>query len=355
MAKKTTVALLFGGRSAEHEVSIRSAASIYNHLDKDRYKTVSLFLDKSGRWKQVASPLLPPGELRQGRAYPFLPWGMGGFTAAVKADIYFPVLHGPYGEDGTIQGLLELADVPFVGAGVLASAAGMDKAVMKILFQASGLRVAPCRVVLDSEWASRREEVLRRLNREMVPPLFVKPANLGSSVGISKVGSMDRLEEALELAFRYDRKVLVEKGLEAREIECAVLGNDAPEASLPGEVMPAGEFYDYKDKYLDGKTQFGIPANLPPATVEEVRRQAVAAFQACGCDGLTRVDFLLEKSTGLLYVNEVNTLPGFTEISMYPKLWEVSGMSFDRLVDRLIELGFERHARKKRCTESGAG
>jgi D-alanine-D-alanine ligase len=260
------------------------------------------------------------------------------------------VLHGPYGEDGTIQGLLELADVPYVGPGVLASSTGMDKAVMKVLFQAKGLLVSPWRVVRDLEWKSHRRGVLTGLRRAFAWPVFVKPANMGSSVGISKVKSTADLGPALDRAFFYDRKVVVERGIRGREIECSVLGNEAPQASLPGEVIPHNEFYDYKDKYEDGRTRFGIPAELPAAVVRKIRAQAVAAFQACEAEGLARVDFFLEKGTGDLYVNEINTLPGFTEISMYPKLWAVSGLPFGRLLDRLIELGFERHRAKRRCT-----
>lgn len=350
MPPPITVALIFGGRSAEHEVSVDSAAAVYAHLDKTRYAIVSLFIDKKGNWKRVASPLAAAKDRRQAPAFPFLPWQMKGGGRPLQADIYFPVLHGPYGEDGTIQGLLEMADVPYIGPGVLGSAAGMDKTVMKILFQAKGLPVAPWVVVHDFEWDGARAAILRRLRAEFARPYFVKPANLGSSVGISKVNFHARAAAALDLAFKYDRKILVEKGIDGREIECAVLGNDRPEASLPGEVIPANEFYDYRDKYLDHKTAFGIPAELPAAVVRTVQSMAVAAFQACECEGMARVDFFLERGTGKVYVNEVNTIPGFTEISMYPKLWGVSGLPYNRLLDRMIELGFERHRRKKRCT-----
>jgi len=350
MTRKMTVALLFGGRSAEHEVSIRSAAAIYRNLDPARYRILSLFIDRDGRWKRVASPLLTPDEGKRGRAFPFLPWEKRKNAPGLKADIYFPVLHGTFGEDGTVQGLLEMAGVPYVGSGVLASSAGMDKAIAKILFAARGLRVAPFRIVRDFEWAKDREAILKRLREDFVAPFFVKPANLGSSVGISKVKHPSRTAAALNLAFRYDRKILVEKGIDGREIECSVLGCQPPEASLPGEIFPRREFYDYRAKYDDEKTRYGIPADLPAPVVEEVRRQAVAAFEACEGEGLARVDFLLEKGTGDLYVNEINTMPGFTAISMYPKLWEVSGLPFARLVDRLIALGMERHRLRKRCT-----
>jgi len=352
MPKKITVALIFGGRSAEHEVSVKSAAAVYANLDKTRYAIVSLFIDKNGNWRRVDSPLVSAKDRRHAPDFPFLPWQMKGGSRPLRADIYFPVLHGPYGEDGTIQGLLEMADVPFIGPGVLGSAAGMDKTVMKILFQDKGLPVAPWVVVRDFEWDDARAAILRRLRGEFALPYFVKPANMGSSVGISKVKNHLRAAAALDLAFQYDRKILVEKGIHGREIECSVLGNDRPEASLPGEVMPANEFYDYKDKYLDGKTEFGIPAELPAAVVRTVQDRAVAAFQACQCEGLARVDFFLEHGTSEVYVNEVNTIPGFTEISMYPKLWGVSGLPYNRLLDRMIELGFERHRKKKRCTAS---
>ncbi len=350
MTRKTTIALIFGGRSAEHEVSIRSAAAIFQNLDRTRYRILSLLIDRDGRWKRVASPILRPGEGGRGEAFPFLPWEKRKNAPNLRADIYFPVLHGTYGEDGTIQGLLEMADVPYVGSGVLGSAAGMDKTVAKILFASRGLRVAPFRIVRDYEWKKSRDGILERLREEFVSPFFVKPANLGSSVGISKVKHPARAAAALNLAFRYDRKVLVEKGIDGREIECSVLGSQPAETSLPGEIFPRREFYDYRAKYEDETTRYGIPADLPAPVVKEVQRQAVAAFEACEGEGLARVDFLLERGTDDLYVNEINTMPGFTAISMYPKLWEVTGLPFGRLVDRLITLGLERHRLRKRCT-----
>jgi D-alanine-D-alanine ligase len=261
------------------------------------------------------------------------------------------VLHGPYGEDGTIQGVLEMADVPYVGAGVLASAAGMDKVVAKALFAMNRLPLAKYAALLDSDWKKHREAVLALIRREFALPFFVKPANLGSSVGISKVSERAGTVRALNRAFRYDRKILVEEGVKGREIECSVLGNDEPRASLPGEVTPHRDFYDYRDKYLEGKTRFRIPAKLPEAKVREVQRLAVEAYRAIDCAGLARVDFFLEDATGKIYLNEINTIPGFTEISMYPKLWGVSGISFSRLVEELLRLGLERHRRKKRCLE----
>jgi len=349
MTRKTSVGLLFGGRSAEHEVSIRSAAAVFNNLDKDRFRVISIFIDKRGRWKRVASPLLPVKDLAAGPFAGFLPWAVKGPRLPFRADIYFPVLHGPYGEDGTIQGLLEMADVPYVGAGVLGSAAGMDKAVMKVLFRARRLPTVRYRVVLEADWARDAAGILRAVRREFRVPFFVKPANLGSSIGISKVKDPAGTRGALELAFRYDRKALVEEGIIGREFECSVLGNDEPAASLPGEVIPHREFYDYIDKYEKGKTRFGIPADLPAPVIRRIRRLAVEAFKACGAAGMARLDFFYEPRAGRLYLNEINTIPGFTEISMYPKLWEASGLPFPRLVERLIELGFERHRTRKRC------
>ena len=350
--QKVRIALLFGGRSAEHEVSLQSAAAVYRNINKTRYTVTSIFIDKKGRWRRVISPLLPPKTLPSGPSASFLPWeGLSALPQRVRADIYFPVLHGPYGEDGTIQGLLELADVPYVGAGVLASAAGMDKAVMKVLFADRGLPIVKHRVFSEVEWKRSRSSILSLLRKEFVLPFFVKPANLGSSVGISKVGHRSATEKALSTAFLYDRKVVVEEGIKGREIECSVLGNDAPRASLPGEVIPYGDFYDYRDKYLDGKTRFRIPADLPADVIREVQWLAVEAYQAVGCAGLARLDLFLEDGTGKLYVNEINTIPGFTEISMYPKLWGVSGIPFGRLVEELIRLGLEKHRLKKRCVE----
>jgi D-alanine-D-alanine ligase len=346
------IALLFGGRSAEHEVSLSSAAAVYKNIDKTRHKVTSIFIDKAGRWRRVSSPLLPPEKLRRGPSSSFLPWeAIPALPRRFRADIYFPILHGPYGEDGTIQGLLEMADVPYVGAGVLASAAGMDKAVMKVLFADRKLPIVKHRTIDEVEWTKSRKAILGLIGREFSLPLFVKPANLGSSVGISKVVVRRQTERAMVHAFRYDRKVIVEEGIKGREIECSVLGNDSPRASLPGEVIPHREFYDYRDKYLEGKTRFRIPADLPPSVIRKVQRLAVEAFQAVGCSGMARLDLFLEDATGKIYVNEINTIPGFTEISMYPKLWGVSGIPFGRLVEELIRLGLERHRQKKHCLE----
>jgi len=351
MAQTTRIALLFGGRSAEHDVSLVSAGAIFRNLNRRRYKVLSLYITKAGRWKVVPSPLVSRRDLERGRGLDFLPWTKKGRGAGLRADIYFPVLHGPFGEDGTIQGLLEMAGVPYIGAGVLGSALGMDKAATKILLESAGLPVVPFRVILEPDWRRDRAGLLRLVRKEFRLPFFVKPANLGSSVGITKVKKDRDAAAALETAFRYDRKALVEKGIAGRELECSVLGNDEPEASLPGEVIPHREFYDYNDKYVDNKTGFVIPARLSASLVARVRRLAVAAFRTLDLAGMARVDFFLERTSGRLYVNEVNTIPGFTEISMYPKLWAASGLPFPALLDCLIALGFERHRARRVCIE----
>ena len=271
----------------------------------------------------------------------------------LNLDVIFPVLHGPYGEDGTIQGLLELANVPYVGAGVLASAVGMDKAIMKLVFSAHGLPVCPYRVVLRHDWERDGESTLAALEAALDYPMFVKPANLGSSVGISKAKEHEGLSRALDLAGAFDRKIVVEAAVpEAREIECAVLGNDAPEASIAGEVIPSGEFYDYDAKYIDDRSQVIIPAELTPAQTEDVRTLSLAAFRAVDCAGMARVDFLLSRASGTIFVNEVNTIPGFTTISMYSKLWAASGVDYPALLDRLISLALERHTAKQQLRTS---
>lgn len=346
-----TVALIFGGRSAEHEISIISARAIYKNLDRKKYRVLSIYVTKKGNWKLVSSPEVTATALRAGHGFSFLPWDGRRERPAIKADVYFPVLHGPYGEDGTIQGLLEMADVPYVGAPVLASAIGMDKAIFKHLLSRLGLPVVPYLVLYEEDWKKDRKDIEKKIFQELGLPLFVKPANLGSSVGISKVKSKKELAPAVRLAFRYDHKILVEKAIKGREIECSVLGNERPRASLPGEVIPHREFYDYADKYLEGKTRFRIPAGLPEDLTRRFQELAVASFRAIDGCGMARVDFFLEQGTGNIYINEINTIPGFTEISMYPRLWEVSGLSFSRLLDRLIQLALRRHRLKKRCLE----
>jgi D-alanine-D-alanine ligase len=279
--------------------------------------------------------------------------GNRAMVTGLNIDVIFPVLHGPFGEDGTIQGLLELANVPYVGSGVLASAVGMDKGMMKVVFAAHGLPICPYTVVRAHEWDSRRDEVVTGLARGLGYPLFVKPANLGSSVGISKAKDDRSLGEAMDLARSFDRRIIIEAAVpDAREIECAVLGNEAPEASVPGEVIPSREFYDYEAKYIDSASKTVVPADLPPATSEEVRRMAIAAFRAIDCAGMARVDFLVARREGALFVNEVNTIPGFTTISMFAKMWGATGLDYPELLDRLISLALERHAAKQRLRTS---
>lgn len=346
------VGLLFGGRSAEHEISLISASSIYKNIDKKKFEVTSIYINRNGEWKVVSSPLLPASSLSKGRSFSFLPWGKKALPLSARADIYFPALHGPYGEDGTIQGLLEMADVPYVGAPVLASAIGMDKALTKIILKAMNIPVVRHLIILEREWINDRKALLAKIRKEFRLPFFVKPASLGSSIGISKVKKEGGAPAALERAFGYDRKILIEEGIRGRELECSVLGNDKPRASLPGEVIPFREFYDYRDKYIEGKTRFGIPAELPASRVKEIQRLSLKAFKAIHGAGMARIDFLQDEKTKRIYVSEINTIPGFTEISMYPKLWEASGLSFPQLIEELIELGFERHRKKKRSTEN---
>jgi D-alanine-D-alanine ligase len=363
--KRLRIGVLHGGRSGEHEVSIASAAAVFANLDRKRYEPVAIRIEKDGRWRLLDRPpsaasaadvidqMRDAGHARGGRdvvmpARPgddtLLLLDSASVVTGLGLDVIFPVLHGPYGEDGTVQGLLDLADLPYVGCGVLASAAGMDKDVMKVLFQARGLRVTPWVVVRRHHWLKDREAIIEHISGTLTYPVFVKPANLGSSVGISKVASQGALGAAIDLAASFDPKVIVETGVvSAREIECAVLGNEAPEASVPGEIIPAGEFYDYNAKYLDSGSQTIIPTAIPPALADEVRRQSIIAFDAIDGSGLARVDFLVSASQEL-FINEINTMPGFTTISMYSKLWEASGVSYPALIDRLIALAIERHA-----------
>ena len=334
------IAVLFGGRSGEHEVSIRSAASVISALDRDKYDVVPIAITKQGRWLPPAESvrLLPAGARE----------GLSTHTAVALTqepgmvsgvDVVFPVLHGTFGEDGTVQGFLDLADVVYVGASVLGSAVGMDKDVMKRLFRERGLPTVD-HIALPRR---QRHERVSELESRFGYPLFVKPANLGSSVGISKARNRQELEKALDLAAEYDRKIIVETAVDGREIECAVLGNDSPEASVPGEIVPSREFYDYESKYEDDDSELLIPAPITSEQTKEVRRLAIAAFQAVECSGLARVDYFLDNSSGRILLNEVNTMPGFTSISMYPKLWEASGVPYPELIDRLIKLAQERH------------
>jgi len=359
---KRRVVVLFGGRSAEHEISCISARSVMDALDPERYEVVPIGITKEGAWrlmpdgppaiegkgsvKRLPGVAASAGEavaLSQGRRDHRL---IAGAADAGSIDVVFPVLHGPYGEDGAVQGLLEMAGVAYVGAGVLGSAIGMDKDVQKTLARAAGLPVVDWIAVRERDWSDDRQGVEARAEA-LGYPLFAKPANLGSSVGISKVHAASELAHALDDALAYDPKVILERSVEsAREIECAVLGNEDPTASLPGEVVPSNEFYDYEAKYLDETSRLIIPAELDAATVEEIQRLAVAAFRAVECSGMARVDFFLAPSGGI-YLNELNTIPGFTSISMYPKMWEASGLDYPQLLDTLIKLAIERDERAR--------
>ncbi|HTS07624.1 MAG TPA: D-alanine--D-alanine ligase family protein [Candidatus Eisenbacteria bacterium] len=389
--EKLRVGILFGGRSGEHEVSLLSAASVLNAIDKEKYEVVPIGITKEGRWltaehaenlltgKLVLEPrhlragdpeitqpaavlargeavVVPPEPVhRQSGLIPFQTDASPMRRAsdrAINVDVIFPVLHGTFGEDGTIQGLLELADIPYVGAGVLGSAAGMDKDIMKSLFIATGLPIVKHVTILRSDWKKDRKRI-EKLVGKLKYPVFVKPANLGSSVGISKAHDKKELGPAIEEASKFDRKIVIEQGVggnkdKAREIECSVLGNDEPSASIPGEIVPVKEFYDYNAKYLDEGSQLIIPAKLTKAETKKVQELAINAFRAVDCSGLARVDFLMDPKTRKIYLNEINTMPGFTAISMYPKLWAASGLEYSDLIDRLIQLGIERHEDKKK-------
>jgi D-alanine-D-alanine ligase len=385
---KLRVGILFGGRSGEHEVSLLSAASVLDAIDRTKYDVVPIGITKDGRWLtaehaekllkgeakhlRAGDPDATPGAavLASGEAVVVPPEpahrdsGLAPFQTdasmlrraadrAINVDLIFPVLHGTFGEDGTIQGLLELADIAYVGAGVLGSSAGMDKDVMKSLFRASGLPIVRHVTVLRSAWESAPKKVEKLVESKLKYPVFVKPANLGSSVGISKAHDRKELGPAIEEAGKFDRKIVIEEGVggkknKAREIECSVLGNDDPKASVAGEIVPCKEFYDYDAKYLDEGSELVIPAKLTKSEMKNVQQLAIAAFQAVDCSGLARVDFLMDPKSRRMYVNEINTMPGFTAISMYPKLWAASGLKYTELIDRLIQLGLERHADKKR-------
>jgi D-alanine-D-alanine ligase len=391
--KKIRVGILFGGRSGEHEISLLSAASVFKAIDKGKYEVVPIGITKEGRWVTAAdaerllhgkaeegkhlragdpeatpgaavlargeSVVVPPEPQRHASITPFQTDSSShaltrrAADRAIDVDVIFPVLHGTFGEDGTIQGLLELADMPYVGAGVLGSAAGMDKDIMKALFRAAGLPIVKHVTLLRSDWEANPKKIQKLVESTLKYPLFVKPANLGSSVGISKAHGRKELGPAIEEAAKFDRKIVIEQGVggskqKAREIECSVLGNDQPAASLPGEIVPSTEFYDYNAKYLDEGSQLIIPAKLSKSETKEVQRLAIAGFKAVDCSGLARVDFLMDPKSRKIYLNEINTMPGFTAISMYPKLWAASGVSYADLIGRLIQLGLERHAEKKK-------
>jgi D-alanine-D-alanine ligase len=390
--KKLRVGILFGGRSGEHEVSLLSAASVLNAIDKDKYEVVPIGITKDGRWLTAADAenllqgklvlesrhlragdpettepaavlargeavVVPPEPVRRaGGLVPFqteAPLTRRSSDRAINVDVIFPVLHGTFGEDGTIQGLLELADIAYVGAGVLGSAAGMDKDVMKSLLAAARIPIVKHVTILRSAWQKDPKRTQKLVESKLRYPVFVKPANLGSSVGISKAHDRKELGPAIEEAAKFDRKIVIEQGVggkknKAREIECSVLGNDEPVASVPGEIVPVKEFYDYNAKYLDEGSELIIPAKLTKAETKKVQELAVRCFQAVDCAGLARVDFLMDPLTRKIFLNEINTMPGFTAISMYPKLWAASGLEYPDLIDKLVQLGVERHQDKKR-------
>ena len=359
--KRLRIGVLFGGRSGEHEVSLASAASVIRGLDPEKYEAVPIGISKDGRWLVgLGAQKMLPEVLRSGQrvvlpadpnAAALVPLGET-HAGALRVDVIFPVLHGTFGEDGTVQGLLELAGLPYVGAGVLASAVGMDKDVQKRLYQQAGLPVAECLCILRADWEKSRAKVQHAVEQRFRYPLFVKPATLGSSVGMTKVHDREGLPAALDLAAEFAQKILVERTIRGREIEVSVLGNEDPKASVPGEIVPHREFYDYTAKYLEEGTRLIIPARLTRAQVRRFQDYAVRAFRAIECTGMARVDFFLEHRTGRTYLNEINTIPGFTSISMYPKLWEATGLSFRELVDRLIELALAQHREKARTKYS---
>ncbi|MFQ5880881.1 MAG: D-alanine--D-alanine ligase family protein [Candidatus Methylomirabilales bacterium] len=359
------VGVLFGGRSGEHEVSLASARSVLAALDRSKYQVLPIGITTEGEWLLVEGP----DQLSEGKGTKIgtLPGLSGRPLVSMDPDretgcwlqetleVAFPVLHGTYGEDGTVQGLLELLGVPYVGAGVMASAIGMDKVAMKAAFRQAGLRVVHYRVLMIKQWRENAATVLTTLEQTFSYPIFVKPSNLGSSVGVSKVTDRPGLGRAIEEAFRYGRKILVEQGLDCREIECGILGNDQPEASVIGEILPKRAWYDYRAKYEAGMSEVRIPASLPTSLAKEIQTQAVKAYQAVDCAGMARVDFFLDRTSAEPYVNEINTIPGFTATSVYPKLWEASGVSYPVLLDRLIQLAIERHGERHRLLTTYRG
>ena len=386
--RRLRIGIIYGGRSSEHAVSLASAAAIFANLDRERYEPVPIRIEQDGRWVLAEHPptlasaadTIKHARLESGRAaratrelhlvaHPgdetmlTVERGVGADSGSDDAghaivtglalDLIFPIVHGPYGEDGTLQGLLELANIPYVGAGVLAAAVAMDKAVMKVLFAASGLPIVRHDVLLRRDWQADRAAIVSELTGRLRFPLFVKPANLGSSVGISRAMDRDTLSSAIDLAAEFDRKIVVEEGVTpCREIECAVLGNSDPEVSVPGEVIPSRDFYDYEAKYLDDSSEMVIPAALTPGQTDKIQRLAIAAFRAIDGAGMARVDLLLKRNTGRIFLNEINTHPGFTTISMYSKMWAASGLSYPALLDRLIALANERHTEKQESRTS---
>ncbi|HBR01118.1 MAG TPA: D-alanine--D-alanine ligase A [Ruminiclostridium sp.] len=373
MEERIKVTVLFGGQSSEHEVSRVSAQCVLENIDKERFDIQTIGITKNGEWLKYDGDikLIGTGDWEQtarkklSEAGPSVP-GSGESPIPTcmdlvsfkdnkgrseKVDVVFPVLHGPNGEDGSVQGLLQLADVPYVGCNILASAAGMDKEFSKLVFDNAGIPQADYIKVMRGEIGGAIPFLIEKVTEKLGWPCFVKPANAGSSVGISKVKKPEDLEEALNFAAQYDAKILIEEFIEGRELECAVLGNDNPIASTVGEIVPCNDFYDYSAKYIDGKSDTIIPADIEPQIMEQIRDYAVRAFKALGCSGLSRVDFFVERKTGRVILNEINTMPGFTSISMYSKLWEASGIPYSELITRLIDLAFEKHEQAMRSYE----
>ena len=352
---------MFGGQSCEHEISVISARNVCNALDQSKYEVQLIGISKEGQWllpnDQQKSLAGPSVDSTEANSVIFDYSGnrelvsQNGTTTAANGshppDVIFPILHGPFGEDGTVQGLLELSGIPYVGSGVVGSAVGMDKAVAKMVFHAEGLKQAKYKMVRSSRWRSNFNEVIDEIRSSLEFPLFVKPANLGSSVGISKAKDTVQLRTAMDMAVTYDLKVVIEESIEnSHEVEVSILGNEDPKASVVGEIIPGGEFYDYRDKYFDGKAQLLIPASIPEDVADQVRAMAVRAFQSIDANGMARVDFFVKKDTHEVFINEINTIPGFTNISMYPKMWQESGIAYTELIERLIQLALERRADK---------
>jgi D-alanine-D-alanine ligase len=360
--KRLRIGILFGGRSGEHEVSLASAASVIRALDPEKYEAVPIGISKDGRWLVGTGAVkMLPEVLKSGdrvmlpadpSAAALVAVGPAAGQPSVMVDVVFPVLHGTFGEDGTVQGLLELAGLPYVGAGVLASSVGMDKDVQKRLFEQAGLPIVPYLAIRRSEWEQDRVKVLREVKKKFRFPLFVKPATLGSSVGMTRVKAAHEISAAMDLAAEFALKIIAERGVIGREIEVSVLGNDDVRASIPGEIIPHRDYYDYTAKYLEGGTQLLIPAPLSKKQVSTFQDYAVRAFRAIDGTGMARCDFFLERRSGKMFINELNTIPGFTSISMYPKMWEASGLPYPKLIDRLIELALELHREKARTKYS---
>lgn len=356
MSEKLNVAVIFGGKSGEHEVSLMSATNVINAMDKDKYNIFMIGITKQGKWmayKGDVSKVIDGSwekeaeELDKEETVALMFYRFFRNGAGKRIDAVFPVLHGPNGEDGTIQGLFEMLDIPYVGCGVMASALGMDKDFSKRLFRDAGLNVGEFSVALKKDIEKDIHSIINMVEDKFIYPVFIKPANMGSSVGITKAFNKDELERGLKEACKYDRKVIIEENINCREVECSVLGNDDPTASVVGEIIPSHEFYDYVAKYFDdGKSVLIIPAELSESKTQEIREAAVKAFKSLDCSGMARVDFLIDKETEKVYINELNTIPGFTKISMYPKLWEAAGLSYSKLIDRLIELAIERYKEK---------